>query len=162
VIGVCEAYLVGLVKAAGVSAVFIKEEDLQKHQGQVFASVLVQDDSLEKDGSRVARTADGYRRRLHRRTTTFEVRITARTPADAEAIRVAVLTSLASRIDDGAGNAVIIRPRTAAREEDKSLLASKATAVLDVEFLGGVYRDESAKRFPPAATDIRLETEITI
>lgn len=151
--------LVSTLRELAVPVVHTHADDLAARQGPLWAAVLLRDDRLERDGSRVARTGAGYRRRVFRRTVTFEVTVAARTVEQAEQLVSGLLSRLPSRIDDGEGNAVRVSAGSASREEDRSLLAERAACRVDIEFQGGVYRDEPVALFRPSSCTLALEAE---
>lgn len=164
-IGECRQYLAAHLKAAGIERVYTRPEDGTKHQAVPYAVVEMSDQSLEYDGSLVAR-ADGpeadertFRRRTHRRTVKAQVRIVHRDQTQLETVIMSFLAGLDRRLLDAQENAILISARGGEPEEDASLLREQQTAYFQVVFEGGVYTDKIVKVYP-LETALEIETEI--
>jgi hypothetical protein len=165
VIATCREYLEQLLKNAGIARVFTRPEDAAKHQAVPYAMVALDTETMQYDGSLVAR-ADGpgmgertFRRRVHRRSVRAKVKIVHRDQAAADTAGTVFLAGLARRILDPDGNAILVSARGAEPEEETSLLRQQAAAYFEVLFEGGVYADKTVKIYP-LETALAVEGEI--
>lgn len=159
----CLDCLEACLKGAGIERVYTKPEDAAKHQAIPYAVVILGDETLQRDGSMVAR-ADGpaanertYRRRLYKRSIQARVKVVHRDQAVAGDAGDAFLESLPRRIWDKHNNAVLVSARGAeADEEDASLLKKQGAVYFLITFEGGIYSDRVVK---VCAIGVGLEVE---
>jgi hypothetical protein len=163
VIGVCRDYLKAHLEGIGIARVLTRPEDAGKHQVAPYAVIVPGEETLVRDGTLVA-CADGpgagertFRRRLHRRTVTFRVKIVQRDPGAVDAAAAAFLGGLARRILDPAGNAILVAARGAEPEEETSVLRDQEAVHFLVAFEGGVYADRAVKVYPASALAVEVE-----
>lgn len=165
-IATCREYLEQLLKNAGIERVFTRPEDAAKHQAVPYAVVALDTETMQYDGSLVAR-ADGpgagertFRRRLYRRSVRAKVKLVHRDQAGADAAGSAFLAGLARRILDADGNAILVSARGAEPEEEASLLRQQEAVHFLVIFEGGIYADRTVKVYD-LETTLQVEGENT-
>lgn len=150
-IATCKAHLEQVLQVLGVK-VFTEAEDQARHHALPYAVLVAGPGMLERDGGLVALEDDPatgdrtFRRRLYRQSLTVVVQLVARDEAALAQILERFVAGLGVRILDAAGNAIRVRPGQPAYTDDTSRLKQRAEVELQVEFAGGIYRDELIER----------------
>lgn len=157
----CKHFLEQALKAAQVPRVFYEVEALSQRNVLPFAVLVVDKETLSRDGSRVAKAdlMDGrtrvYRRRLYRRELPVMLVLAHRDEAQADQVLEQVLRDAAEGFHDSAGNHHLVRVEAVKWIDEGSVTRKRATVEVDMVFSGGVYRDESV----PLITDVKPEPE---
>ena len=152
-IAFCRSYLVDLIKnEVQCNTVYTRADDESRFKPLVFALVLVGNERLEKDGSRVAKEDDlangirRYRYRVYKSTLTVFVTIVGKSLEQSENFRQNFLTKINDRIIDPEGNAIDVRVTECNLIQELntgSIQNPREGYEFTVEFSGGVYLDKT-------------------
>jgi hypothetical protein len=144
---------------AGIARVFYELEALARRNVLPFAVLLVQKETLTRDGTRVAVEDIAfkrvYRRRLYVREIGFTLLIAHRDEVSAEGALSRVLAASANGVSDSLGNHVRLRAEGIKWIDEGSVPRKKTVAQIDMLAVGGVYRDEEV----PLIRDVLVESE---
>lgn len=157
----CRRLIEDALKTAQVPRVYHDLDALGRRNVLPFAVLLLDRETVRRDGSRVATSdeADGrtrvYRRRIYAREVPVTVVIAHHDEARAEAVLAQVLLDTARGFTDAAGNHHRVRVDAVKWLEEASAVRKRATVEADLSFSGGVYRDDRV----PLVTDVAPEPD---
>lgn len=148
----CRNYLVEKLIAAGIKTkVHTAEKTLLLSKEAHLGAVIVSGDTFVRSGSKkIYQSEQGDKRRrlkTHERTTKFRVVIGEYQEAACEAIFDKFLTSIETGIEvDGNYTSIEIEDADWVDKED-SILSSKLAVMINIKFIGGVYKDIPLVKF---------------
>lgn len=146
----CRTYLENLLNEIGIKRVTKEKHEKSQHQIVPRASISLEDETLERDGSLVARLPGVepneiiYRRRTYKRNLQMHVMIVAANFMAAEHLGEMFMNRIVRRIFDNKQNAILIVARSAEPDDDTSQLSRNASVAYLVTFHGGIYRDKKS------------------